>query len=107
MADGFTLRAMFDRVERLVGRPLERAVLTETFMDVMAGAVHAGATLQQVSDAVTAGFLHRLNLPAHTDVVNLAADVRRLEASIRELADQLEPAPPPPPRRRAPRRASG
>ena len=53
MADRSTLRAVFDRVERIVGQPLERAVLTETFMDAIAGAVHAGATLQQVGDAVS------------------------------------------------------
>ena len=107
MADGSTLRAVFDRVERLVGRPLERAVLTETFMNVFAGAVHVQATVRQASDVVTSTVLHQFNLPAHSDVVSLAADVRRLEASIRDLADHLDSPSPPRNRARAPRRARG
>ena len=101
MAQRSTLRTLFDRAERLIGQRLERAVLTETFMDLVAGTVQALGTAQEVGDAISTALLHRFNLPAHTDLVKLGADVRRLEASVKDLADALQREPRPAPRRRS------
>lgn len=89
MARRSPLRNAFDRAERLVGEPLEAGVNTDLFLDLMAFAVRAGATLNAISEGLSAGMLHRFNLPSHSDVVELRNEVLRLETRLMELTDAM------------------
>ena len=98
MTERSPLRTAFDRAERMVGEPLESAVATETFMDVVAGGVRLLKDVRRLRDAASAGVLHRFNLPAYSDIVALTEELRRLEARVRELPEPQDPG-------RSPRRS--
>ena len=126
MADGPpTWRQGFDAVERQVSPRLESLVQSENF----AIAVGLAARVQRVVEGEmarnTRRVLHRLNLPAGTDVTRILNELGQLRMQVRELSAELddaraelaerdaETAPPPPPKivratpaKRRPRKAS-
>ena len=83
------LRAVH-RLERAVGEPVEAAVRTETYFDVMTKVTRTtkGAK-RKVSGASTRG-LHLLNLPAGTDVRNLRDQLARMERRLNQLSEHVE-----------------
>jgi hypothetical protein len=90
----------FDNVERKVGKPLEDAVASPKYIDVMtrgmkvtravrgAGGRAAGGALEKV--------LHVAKLPTHSDVRRLSREIATLTSEVRALktAQQTSPAPP-------------
>ncbi len=104
MADGKPAwRQGFDVAERLVGRQLEAGVQTEAFQDWAAVVVQLRRRAERGMADLSADLLHRFNLPAHSDLVQLADQVARLDRRVREIATQLERKPAP--RRRSRRDA--
>jgi hypothetical protein len=83
-------RGVFNRVERLVGSPLEKVVNLPEASHVM---MTAGRTwrrgLRQVEHLRSAS-VHVWSLPSHRDIRLLSAQVARLQRSVEELEHRLE-----------------
>jgi hypothetical protein len=86
-----TWRRAFDKIERLLGEPLEGAVASQQFVDVMAVGMKARRTATGAVSGVVRGVagvvLRTVNIPTRDDVqrmnrnlVVLTTEVRRLKA---------------------------
>ena len=80
-------RRTYDAVERPVGSRLEVAVQTEQFADVAGLLVRTRAELGRRVERTTRRALHRVNLPAASDVARLREQVTALDRSVRRLED--------------------
>jgi hypothetical protein len=89
-AERSPLRQAFDIAERAVGSRLESGVQTDAFLDFVGVTTRLRAAWERRVEEMQAELLHRLNLPAHSDVVRLSDQLARLERRMRELSDQLE-----------------
>jgi hypothetical protein len=83
------LRAVI-RVERAIGEPVEAAVRTETYFDVMTKVTRTTKTVKRKASGVSTRGLHLLNLPAGTDVRNLREQLARMERRLNQLSEQVE-----------------
>ena len=99
-----TWRRVFDRVERAVGAPLEDAVASTRFVEVMALGLKArravGGTARRAVDGVTGTVLRAVNIPTREDVralnanmVTLVTEVRALEKNNRTVIENPPDAP--------------
>ena len=84
------LRRVFDTVERAVGGPLERLTRSDEFADGVAIAKAVEAAGRGIYQRVTAEALHRINVPAWSDVVRLQREISRLERRLADLSHELE-----------------
>jgi hypothetical protein len=83
------LRAVH-RLERAVGEPVEAAVRTEAYFDLMTLTMRAtGGAKRAVADMSTRG-LHLLNLPAGTDARRMREQLARMERRLNQLSEHLE-----------------
>jgi hypothetical protein len=90
------LRAVH-RVERVVGEPVEAAVRTETYFDLMTKATRTTRTAKRTLSGTSTRVLHVLNLPAGTDVRRLREQLSRMERRLNQLSEDvadLDDAPP-------------
>lgn len=85
-------RRAYDVVERPVGSRLEDAVQTERFAEVAGLLVHLRAGLSRQVERTTRHALHRVNLPAASDVARLREQVTSLERVVRQLDDSVRRA---------------
>ena len=83
------LRAVH-RLERAIGEPIEAAVRTDTYFDVVAHATRARSLATGAAEGVSRRCLHLLNLPAGTDVRRLREQLARMERRLQVLTDELE-----------------
>src|SRR3954454_11976113 len=83
------LRAVH-RVERAVGEPVEAAVRTETYFDVMTTATRTTPAAKRKVAEVSTRALHLLNLPAGTDVQRMREQLARMERRLNQLSEQVE-----------------
>ena len=67
-------RRAFDAVERPTAGRLERAVQTEVFADALARFVGLRSAVGRRAERASRRALHRLNLPAASDVVGVGTD---------------------------------
>ena len=98
MADRPLWRQGFDAIERRLAGPVEEAVRTELFADVVALAIRARRRAQREVERRTRAVLHAVNVPTATDVRRVSEQLADLQRQVREL-ERVEPRP-------APRRAS-
>jgi hypothetical protein len=77
------------RVERAIGEPIEAAVRTDTYFDVVAHAMRAHARAIGTAEGVTRRCLHLVNLPASTDVRGMREQLARMERRIAALGDEI------------------
>jgi hypothetical protein len=82
-------RRAYDAVERPLGSRLEVAVQTEQFADVAALLVRSRAEVGRVVERTTRRALHRVNLPAASDVARLREQVLALDHSVRRLEEAV------------------
>lgn len=84
-----TWRRVFDRVERAVGAPLEDAVASTRFVEVVALGMKArravGGTARRAVDGVTGTVLRAVNIPTREDVRALNANMLTLVTEVRAL----------------------
>ena len=85
-------RKGFDSVERAVGRPLESAVRSELYFDVLALSTRARREAFNAVERVSVGALHLVNLPASTDIRQLRAQIARMERTMVALTKQIDDA---------------
>jgi hypothetical protein len=83
-------RQYFDSLERIVGRPLESGVETDTFQDSLAAVTRLQAAIQARLERASGDLLHMFNLPAHSDMKRLSEQVSRLDKQVRDLSLELE-----------------
>jgi hypothetical protein len=78
------------RAERAIGRPIESAVRSSTYFDLLTQANRTTAKLTRLADGWTEEWLHLLNLPTGSDVRKLQAQLSRVERKLGRLAKQVE-----------------
>ena len=83
------LRAVI-RLERAVGEPVEAAVRTDTYFDLMSKATRTTNSLKGKVSGTSTRALHLLNLPAGTDVRRLREQLARMERRINQLSEHVE-----------------
>ena len=83
-------RRAFDTAERAVGGPLESVVRTETFADTVALAFALRRRVGREVERQSRRALHRVNLPAASDLRRISQQLAVLERQMRVLTHELE-----------------
>ena len=89
MADRPLWGKAYDAVERAAGSRLEQVVQTEQFADAGGIALRLRAEVNRRIERTTRSLLHRVNLPAATDVARLREQVSDLHRTVRRLDEAL------------------
>ena len=87
-------RQGFDAVERQLAPRLEAVVQSEQFAVAVGLAARVQRAVEGELARNTRRVLHRLNLPAGTDVSRILNELGQLRVQVRELSDELEEARP-------------
>jgi hypothetical protein len=77
------------RLERAIGGPIESAVRSDTYFDVVSQASRARARAIGAVEGVSRRCLHLVNLPAGTDVRRVREQLSRMERRLNALTDEL------------------
>jgi hypothetical protein len=92
------LRAVL-RLERTVGEPIESAVHSDTYFDLVSTTTRVRHQVLGTAEGVSRRCLHLLNLPAGSDIRRMRQQLARMERRLNELTDNVaeldgnEPAP--------------
>jgi hypothetical protein len=78
------------RFERAIGVPVESAVRSDTYFDLVTHANRTRARLTEVAQGMTEEWLHVLNIPASSDVKRLREQLARVERQLGRLAKEIE-----------------
>jgi hypothetical protein len=82
------LRAVH-RLERAVGTPVESAVRSDTYFDLVALVTKATAKTRRTAEGVSSRALHLVNLPAGSDVKRLREQLLRMERRLNQLTEEI------------------
>jgi hypothetical protein len=89
------------KVERAIGQPVESAVRSDTYFDLVSTTTRARRKAVGVAEGVSRRCLHVLNLPAGSDIRRMRQQLARMERRINQLSDEVaeleEPQPATPP----------
>jgi hypothetical protein len=77
------------KIERAVGEPIEAAVRTDTYFDVVTKATRATAQARRTVVGTSTRVLHLFNLPADDDVRRLREQLSRMERRLSQLSDDV------------------
>jgi hypothetical protein len=83
------LRAVH-KVERTIGEPVEKAVRTDTYFDVVTKATRVTATAKRTAEGASRRALHLFNLPAGSDVSRMREQLSRMERRLDRLSEDVE-----------------
>jgi hypothetical protein len=78
------------RLERAIGAPVEAAVHSDTYFDVVAELSRGTRRVTGVAEGVSKRALHLLNLPAGSDVRRLRAQLARMDRRLLQISKELE-----------------
>jgi hypothetical protein len=78
------------RFERAIGVPVESAVRSDAYFDLLTHANRTRARLTEVAEGLTQEWLHLFNLPASSDVKRLREQLARVERQLGRLAKEIE-----------------
>jgi ubiquinone biosynthesis protein UbiJ len=78
------------RFERAIGVPVESAVSSDRYFDLLTHANRTRARLTEIAEGVTEEWLHVLNIPASSDVKRLREQLARVERQLGRLAKEIE-----------------
>ena len=78
------------RLERAVGSPVESAVRSDTYFDVVAELNRGTRRLTNAVEGVSKRGLHLLNLPAGTDIRRVREQLARMDRRLLQLTKELE-----------------
>jgi hypothetical protein len=87
------------KVERAVGEPIEAAVRSDTYFDLVSTTTRVRRKVGGAAEGVSRRCLHMLNLPAGSDIRRLRQQLARMERRLNELSndvaelDESEPRP--------------
>ena len=77
------------RLERAIGEPIESAVRSDVYFDVVAEATRLRARAIGAVEGVSRRCLHLVNLPAGTDLRRVREQLGRMERRLNEINDEL------------------
>ena len=80
---------MVYRLERAVGTPVEKAVRSDTYFDLVAQANRARRRTVSTLQELQREWLHTFNLPAASDVRGVREQLARVERRLNELSKEL------------------
>lgn len=80
------------RFERAIGVPVERAVTSEMYFDLLPYLRRAQAQLETTVAAATDEWYRLLNIPTGSDVRQMRTQLARMERQLQRLAKELEDA---------------
>jgi hypothetical protein len=87
------------RLERAVGEPIEAAVRTDTYFDLVAKATRATMQARRTVVGTSTRVLHLLNLPADSDIRRMREQLLRMERRLNQLSEDVSELDGSPPRR--------
>ena len=82
------LRAVH-RVERAVGEPVEAAVRTDTYFDLVTKVNRTTRTVKRTVGGASTRALHLANLPAGSDMRRLREQLSRMERRLNQLSEEV------------------
>jgi hypothetical protein len=82
------LRAVI-RIERAIGEPIESAVRSDTYFDVISATTRVRRKLVGTAEGVSKRCLHLLNLPAGSDIRGMRQQLARMERRINQLSHDV------------------
>lgn len=85
-------RQGYDAIESMIGSQLEQLVRSDRFAQAAGVIVQVQRELEQRGSRLSRQVLHRLNLPAGSDVSRLLTEIGDLKTQVRQLTAQLEAA---------------
>lgn len=77
------------RLERAVGEPIESAVRTDTYFDLVTKATRATKRARRTVVGTSTRVLHLFNLPADSDVRRMREQLARMERRLNQLSDDV------------------
>jgi hypothetical protein len=78
------------RLERAVGGPVEAAVHSDVYFDVVAEVNRGTRKVTGAMESVSRRALHLLNLPAGTDIRRVREQLARMDRRLLQMAKELE-----------------
>jgi hypothetical protein len=82
------LRAVH-RLERTVGTPIESAVRSDTYFDIVAMVTRASSKTRRTAEGASRRALHLFNLPAGSDMRRVREQLSRVERRLNELTEEI------------------
>jgi hypothetical protein len=77
------------RVERAIGKPVEKAVRSERYFDVVTKTTRVRRKAVGAAEGVSRRALHLLNLPAGSDIRRVRQQLARMERQIDQLSVEV------------------
>lgn len=77
------------KVERAVGEPIEAAVRSETYFDLVSTTTRVRRKVGGVAEGTSRRCLHLLNLPAGSDIRRVRQQLARMERRLNELSQDV------------------
>jgi hypothetical protein len=77
------------RFERAIGAPVESAVRSDAYFDVVTQANRVRARMTRSVEELSEQWLHRFNMPAASDVRRLREQLGRVERQLNRVAKDL------------------
>ena len=85
------LRAVY-RLERTIGEPLESALHSDTYFDLITEVLRLRSRTDRTLEGVSRRMLHLLNLPAGSDIRRVREQLARVERRLAELSKEVDHA---------------
>jgi hypothetical protein len=82
------LRAVL-RLERTIGEPIESAVRSDTYFDLVSTTTRVRRKVIGTAEGVSRRCLHLLNLPAGSDIQSMRQQLARMERRLNQLSDEV------------------
>src|ERR1700761_3092164 len=82
------LRAVI-RLERTIGEPIESAVRSDTYFDLVSTTTRVRRKVIGTAEGVSRRCLHLLNLPAGSDIQSMRQQLARMERRLNQLSDEV------------------
>jgi hypothetical protein len=77
------------RAERAIGQPVESAVRSDIYFDVVSTTTRVRRKAQGAAEGASRRCLHLLNLPAGSDIRNVRQQLARIERRLNQLSDEV------------------
>jgi hypothetical protein len=77
------------KVERTVGEPIEAAVRSDTYFDLVSTTTRVRRKVGGAAEGMSRRCLHLLNLPAGSDIRRLRQQLARMERRLNELSNDV------------------
>jgi uncharacterized protein with von Willebrand factor type A (vWA) domain len=78
------------RLERAIGSPVESAVHSDAYFDVVAELNRGSRRLTDALESVSKRGLHMLNLPAGTDIRRVREQLARMDRRLLQMSKEIE-----------------